>query len=347
MGKINDEFILTYFFGKNKNRLNKSLLINIPNEIIEYLNKRYSDSTCVLETLERIKKNIDIHPLCEGCGKPVKYVGSTRMFLKTCGCKDCEKIVNTKHYKETNIKKYGVDNPAKSEIIKEKTKITNIERYGCKCTLQNKEIKKKIKQTNIKKYGAEYAQSSSVIKEKMSKSNKEFWNTVNKEEFINKVQEKIQKTNIEKYGVSNPMKVKEIHDKIIPKVLEAKRKNGTFNKSKEEDKSFILLKEKYSNIIRQYKSKEYPFECDFYIPSLNLYIECNYFWMHGLKPYTGTEEDNIKLNNWKCHNTKIYNNAINTWTIRDVNKRNTAKENNLNWIEFFNISELKEWIDKN
>lgn len=39
-----------------------------------------------------------------------------------------------------------------------------------------------------------------------------------------------------------------------------------------------------------------------------------------------------------------YNNAITTWTIRDVNKRNIAKNNNLNWIEFWNIDELKKWI---
>ena len=35
-----------------------------------------------------------------------------------------------------------------------------------------------------------------------------------------------------------------------------------------------------------------------------------------------------------------------TWTIRDVNKRNIAKQNNLNYIEFWNINELKEWLNQ-
>ena len=34
-----------------------------------------------------------------------------------------------------------------------------------------------------------------------------------------------------------------------------------------------------------------PFACYFYIPSLDLFIECNYRWTHGGKPYEGTEDD--------------------------------------------------------
>ena len=31
--------------------------------------------------------------------------------------------------------------------------------------------------------------------------------------------------------------------------------------------------------------------------------------------------------------------AIETWTIKDVEKRNTAKKNNLNYVEFFTLKE--------
>ena len=37
----------------------------------------------------------------------------------------------------------------------------------------------------------------------------------------------------------------------------------------------------------------------------------------------------------KSKNSGYYQNAINTWTIRDVNKRNIAKQNNLNYLEIF------------
>lgn len=129
------------------------------------------------------------------------------------------------------------------------------------------------------------------------------------------------------------------------RLLLLKKEHNTFNKSFAENKSYDLLKEKYINIIRQYKSTEYPFACDFYIPEINTYIECNYFWTHGGKPFENTEDDNIKLQKWIEKNKKFYDNAIITWTIRDVNKRKIAKENNLNFIEFFSIFELQKWLN--
>ena len=53
----------------------------------------------------------------------------------------------------------------------------------------------------------------------------------------------------------------------------------------------FFLKERYPDVITQYKDDRYPFACDFYIPSLDLFIECNYHWTHGGKPYEGTEDD--------------------------------------------------------
>ena len=57
-----------------------------------------------------------------------------------------------------------------------------------------------------------------------------------------------------------------------------------------------------------------------------------------IKPYV--DEDITILNLWKNKNLSYYDNAITTWTIRDVNKRNIAKQNNLNFIEIWNIEEL-------
>ena len=94
-------------------------------------------------------------------------------------------------------------------------------------------------------------------------------------------------------------------------------------------------------MINKYKSKLYPYNCDFYIPSLDLYIECNYHWTHGGHPFNENNiEDITILNLWKNKNLSYYDNAIQTWTVRDVNKRNTAKKNKLNFIEIWNIEEL-------
>ena len=40
---------------------------------------------------------------------------------------------------------------------------------------------------------------------------------------------------------------------------------------------------------------------------------------------------------------KQYENAIHVWTISDPLKRKIAKENNLNWLEFFTIDQFMTW----
>ena len=56
--------------------------------------------------------------------------------------------------------------------------------------------------------------------------------------------------------------------------------------------------------------------------------------------------DNDKLKKWeeKSQNSNFYKKAIEVWTIRDVKKRNTAKQNNLNYFEFFNMKQFNDWI---
>ena len=85
-----------------------------------------------------------------------------------------------------------------------------------------------------------------------------------------------------------------------------------------------------------------------------MFIEYQGSEFHGRRPYKGSEEDLQKIKEWKergdniCKNenknNSRYYEMIKTWTIKDVNKRNIAKQNHLNYIEFWNINEVKEWI---
>lgn len=135
--------------------------------------------------------------------------------------------------------------------------------------------------------------------------------------------------------------------KSVPRAIETKRKNKSFNISQEEEKISKLLFKKFIKIKRQYRSKKYPFACDFYIPKLDLYIEYQGFWSHGDEPY---DSNNINHNNiikaWGSRGGNFYNLAIETWTKRDPLKRETAKKNNLNWIEFFTMDQFMEWYNK-
>ena len=89
--------------------------------------------------------------------------------------------------------------------------------------------------------------------------------------------------------------------------------------------------------------------------SLDLFIEYQGSEFHGRKPYEGTEEDLQKIKLWKERGDEIckqenkhgsrYHAMVETWSIKDVNKRNIAKQNNLNYIEFWNINEVKKWLN--
>ena len=100
------------------------------------------------------------------------------------------------------------------------------------------------------------------------------------------------------------------------------------------------LKQRYSkeDIFHPYFDDRYPFRCDFYIKSEDLFIEVHGNWTHNNHPFDPTNEDDIKqLNEWKekAKKSKYYGNAIYTWTNLDVRKVQIAKQNNLNYIVIY------------
>ena len=241
--------------------------------------------------------------------------------------------------KETWIKKYGVDHPWKIKEIHKKSQDTNLIKYGCKAPLQNKEIQDLAKQTCIEKYGSEYYQQSETYLKTISD-----------------VKQKMIETNKKNFGAEYYQQ-SEIYRNALPEILEknynTKKQNHTFNTPAPEKKLLKILQTKFgtTDIEYQYKSPKYPFACDFYIKSLDLYIELQGSWTHGKAPFDpNSKEHQIKLQEWqeKSQTSQFYRNAIDVWTARDPLKRLTAKENNLNYIEVFDskfFSEIKHLIN--
>lgn len=140
-----------------------------------------------------------------------------------------------------------------------------------------------------------------------------------------------------------PEELKAIQDKIY----QTKKKNNSLYQSKPEKECGLKLKEKFKDVREQYKSEKFPFACDFYIPSLDLYIDLNFHWTHGFKAFNkNSEKDLIKLNKWKQQigKSKFYENAIYTWTDLDVRKDKLTVENNINRLVFYKEKEFNEWI---
>lgn len=200
--------------------------------------------------------------------------------------------------------------------------------------IQNDEVKEKAKQTCIDKYGVDNVFKSELIKQKIKETMH-------------------QKTGFS-YNFQRPEVIAKSHtDDCMRRKLETMKRNNSFHNSVGERYIKKLLSAKFPNLIMQHKTEKYPFACDFYIPELDLYIEYNGYPSHGGRPYTGSEEDLKRVELWKKKSEEInfkgnkksaYLNYIHTWTVRDSLKRETAKENNLNWKEFFNLKEFNEWF---
>ena len=375
-----DSILLKIFFNKENNIIGGKvarLRRKFPN-ILSYLNKRYHDSFSLKETLIRMKYHIDVHPKCPVCGNFTKFYGSKKlMFANHCSNKCTQLDDETKiKFKQTCFKKYGVDAPMKSSKIKEKSKQTCLEKYGVenisqffetkekykqtclekynvdnpfklektKINSHSKEAKEKQRKTCLEKYGVENSFQSEEVRQKYKENYKRKYGVENP--FQNEIiKEKIKQTCLEKYGVDRAIK----NPLISNKVINTRIKNNTWTTSKPEEKLYLYIKEKFPSVIRQYKDKErYPYFCDFYIPELDLFLELNGTWTHGNHPYDmNSKEDNSILNIWKEKSKEhpMYLAAIKTWVVSDVNKRNKAKENHLNFKEVWNLDEGKEFIN--
>lgn len=363
---ISDNIILNMFFVGKSKRFTRNFNKKLTDEIKLYLENRFIDNFySYKESIFRIKYNIENLPKCPVCSKYI-HLDKHNNFRTYCSYKCINLDENIKNkIKCTKFEKYGNEN----YVNVEKRIQTNLKKYGCKFSFSAKEVRQKCYNTKLKKYNNKYfcnqkkseetclekygVKTPLHLKSTHEKSKQTFLLKYGVEKPLqsNIFMDKFKNTCLEKYGSEYPIYCKEIYNKIDykkihEKAMLTKRKNHTFKDSKKEKESYNILKEKFNDLDYQYKSKEYPFYCDFYIPSLNLYIECNYHWTHGGHPYNESNiEDNKIVEIWKSKNSKYYDNAIECWTKRDVNKRNIAKQNNLNYIEFWNINELKEFIN--
>lgn len=159
---------------------------------------------------------------------------------------------------------------------------------------------------------------------------------------------KIKRTCLKKYGVDNPVKVEHFKQKMF----NSKFKNKSFNSSEPEDSLYKLLIDKFGDcdIKRQYRSDKYPFLCDFYIKSLDLYIELNAFWTHGGHYYNINDEQDVNLaKSWlmKSQTSSFYKKAYYVWTVSDLVKRDFAIENGINYLVFWdnNLLDAKSWLN--
>lgn len=283
---------------------------------------------------------------CNVCQKPTSFRNFHIGYSRFCCAKCVQNSEETKSkIQQTCLDRYDSKNVYASEYGKQKCRETWLENLGVENPFQSEEVKEKIKQTNLDRYGVEHNSQVEEVKDKIKKTKEERYGDSN----YNNT-EKARKTNLEKYGVDCVLKRDDVvklknSEEIKKKQYNTKKKNNSFNSSKPEKKFETKLRKLFPDLKTQYKSKVYPFSCDYYIPELDLYIEYNGTWTHGGHFFDkDNQEDLDKLEKWKNKNTKYYNSAIKTWTQRDILKLETAIKNHLNYVVWFNQEQAYEWL---
>ena len=274
---------------------------------------RFSEKMTSKEYYDRFLKK-ENEGICLKCGKPTQWKNITLGYREYCSakCSNNSEIVQKKQ-QETTMQHYGVKHPSQNKDIMKKMQDTCIELYGAK-NGHGEEQKEQIRQKCLSEYGVEYSWQREDVKEK------------------------IRQTKLERYGNKNYTNRE--------KCWETTKENGWYN-IRLEDRYIDKLREKYPDLIHHYKSEEYPFECDFYVPSEDLYIEFNVFWMHGGHWFNKDNPKDIEvLECWKTKNSEQFQYAIKIWSERDLLKKKYAEENNLNYLVFWTEDEIRQFLSK-
>lgn len=215
---------------------------------------------------------------CDYCGDEFKmeyrkYLRSIKIIDKN-SCK--KKTCSSSKVKESNLKKYGVQNVMHLSENVDKARQSNLQKWGVNHPMQLEEIKDKIKKTNLIKYGTENPMQLDEFKNKIKNTNLMKYGYENPMQ-LDEIKNKVKKTNIGRYGVENYTHTKEYKEKSRKTNL---KKYGVDSYSKTEE---FKLKLKKTNL------EKYGFEYLFQSEEFRESIRNSNLEKYGFEYYSQTE----------------------------------------------------------
>ena len=270
---------------------------------VEFVKSNYTNDE-ILAVLNEYAAGIDAATVLDRLGLAGVNIIKLNVLFKGLGLIDEFKDADKKHrkgiMKQGMLEKYGVDNPFKLD-----------------------EFQAIAAETRKEKYGAEYMLASGSVLSDVARAT--FAEHMQDDAFCKELNEKKCTTNIALYGVSHVVQSPVFQAKMNA----TKHKNGTFNSSNIEEciKAFDIFKSQYN------KDARYPYLCDFYDKGRDLFIEVNASWTHNFHWYD-VDSDAVIVNAWKkkSDDSQYYASALKIFTKSDVEKRECARKNNLNYV---------------
>ena len=240
-------------------------------------------------------------------------------------------------FRATSLRRYGVENYSQTE----EARAAQSERM--RATMDERSAKARV--TTMERYGVERRAQRPADRLERSQRVRE-----NSAEYG----EKSRATMLERYGVEHytqhpdhreAQSVRMRDPEHQRRIREAKRQNGTFNTSIAEQELLLMLVDRFGvdDVLEEYWDERYPFACDFYIPSRDMFIEMNGMWTHGGHWFDSHDiEDVERMGQWRASENTFYQAAAYDWGQRDVEKRDTARISQLNYVVFWDSSKLND-----
>jgi very-short-patch-repair endonuclease len=220
---------------------------------------------------------------CDVCGQTKESI--FRLFAQGSGW--AHKRCGYTKKKQTCLQKYGVDNPRKSEKVKQKIRKTWLVNYGTDHPWKNAEVKEKRDQTWKKKYKVGHPWKSARVKQKIRQTKirtQQHWTDQRVSNFVCQ------------FGCTLLEWGGNVHKKSRYKCLKghiwqmpfyafiAGRRCSICRQSRGEGQIAHILESHDIDFVRQYRLEKgkNSLSLDFYIPSLNIGIE--YDGQHHFEP---------------------------------------------------------------
>jgi len=234
---------------------------NFPELYIDIIN--YNGNSW-MEKLYNYVNNIKENPKCLTCGSILGIKKYNIGYANHCSVSCLNKSeIHKNKTKKTWLKTYGVDNPSKSNIIKEKIK-NKVYKNGM-WYVQTDEYKQKSKNTHLKKYGVDSYSKLDEYHEKVKKTSIERYgvDSYNKTE---KAKKDVKEKNIKKYGIEFYLSTDEFKEKSKQTNL---KKRGVSSHTKTEEHK-IKMKKYY---LKKYGVEYYSQTDEFKTRMINTMIE--------------------------------------------------------------------------
>ena len=236
------------------------------------------------------------------CSEKCRYKLMGDSFSKSCGVQasDEAREAYKDKYKTSLVKSYGVTNPMKSDIIKQRSKQTSLERYGNTSFTRTELYLEKTKKTNRERYGVDWhaqtaghrqsvkvtcrkrygADNASKSTEEISRRMYDSSKVLNWIEFRENPDEYIKNHHIENPTLNMLEAELGVRASSISEYLRRYKDLGVvslaYSNMEDEVYQFLLdIGANETDIIRNTKNEISPYELDIYLPHYRFAIECN------------------------------------------------------------------------